>query len=61
MTEKTNPESAGAATAGSGESRSVADRVSSDRPTRAVSSKSEAIIKEVSVRRSTAMKVLADR
>ena len=59
--ERTRPKSGGSVTAGSGRDRSVADRVSSNRATHPVSSESEAIIREVSLRRRTAMKVLADR
>lgn len=62
MTEESiSPKSVGAVTAGSGRDRSVADRVPSNQATHPVSSESEAIIREVSVRRRTAMKVLADR
>ena len=59
--EKTSPKSARAVTVGSGEGRSVTDRGPSHQSAHPVSSKSEAIIKEVSVRRRTAIKVLADR
>jgi len=59
--ESTSPKSVGAVTAGSGGDRSVADRVPSNEATDRVSSKPEAIIMEISVRRRTAMKVLADR
>lgn len=59
--DSTSPKSAGAVTAGSGGDHSVADRVPSNYVAQPVSSESEAIIKEVSVRRRTALKVLADR
>lgn len=59
--EKANPKSGGPVTVGSDARRSSADRVPSEQSARPVSSTSEAIIKEVSVRRRTAMKVLADR
>lgn len=59
--EKTSPKSAGAVTVGSGEARSDADRGPSHQSGRPVSSKSEAIIKEVSVRRRVAIKILAKR
>lgn len=62
MTDKsTSPKSVGVVTAGSGGDRSVADRAPSNEATHPVSSESEAIIREVSVRRRTALKVLADR
>lgn len=61
--EKTGPEHAGAETGGPPENRSATDRGTSARHVadRMVSKKSEAIIKEVSVRRRKAMKILADR
>ena len=59
--EKTSPKSVGAVTVGSGEGRSVTDRGPSHQSAPLVSSRSEATIKEVSVRRRTAIKVLADR
>ena len=61
--EKTGPEHAGAETSGPPENRSATDRGTSARHVadRMVSKKSEAIIKEVSVRRRKAMKILADR
>ena len=59
--EKTNPKSDGAVTVGSGKGRSVTDRGPSHQSAPPVSSKSEAIIKEISVRRRTAIRVLADR
>lgn len=61
--ENTGPEHAGAVTSGSAKNRSATDRgTSSGQPAHhLVSKKSEAIIKEVSVRRRTAMKILADR
>ena len=62
MTEKnTSPKPASAVTERSGEGRSVKGRVPSHQPSRPVSSKSEAIIREISVRRREAIKVLADR
>ncbi len=64
MTKKnTGPEHAGAVTGGSAKNGSAADRGTASRHTahRPVSKKSEAIIKEVSVRRRTAMKILASR
>ena len=59
--ETTSPTSASAVTAESGKCRSHKDRGTSHQSAHPVSSKSEAIIKEVSVRRRTAIKVLADR
>lgn len=59
--ENTSPKSASTVAVKSGEGRSVTDRASSGQSAHPVSSESEAIIKEVSVRRRTAMKVLADR
>ena len=60
--ENTGPKPTGAVTGGADKNRSATDRGRSghvgERP---VSKQSEAIIKEVSVRRRTAMKVLADR
>lgn len=60
--ENTGPKPTGAVTGGSEKNRSVTDRGTSrhvaERP---VSKKTEAIIKEVSVRRRTAMKILANR
>ena len=62
MTKKdTEPESGGAVPGGPDKGRSDADHRTSRHPTHAVSERSEAIIKEVSVRRRTAMKILADR
>ena len=58
---KTSPKATGAVTEGSGKGRSGKDRGPSNQSARPVSSKSEAIIKEVSVRRRAAIKVLADR
>lgn len=55
------PRSGAAVTGGPDEGRPAADEGTSDRAARPVSRKSEAIIREVSVRRRTAMKVLADR
>ena len=61
--EKTGPEHASAETGGPAENRSATDHGTSSRHAadRMVSKKSEAIIKEVSVRRRKAMKILADR
>ena len=60
--ENTGPKPTGAATGGSEKNRSVTDRGTSGHVgQRPVSKKSEAIIREVSVRRRTAMKVLANR
>ena len=63
MTKKnTGPKPAGAATGGSEKNRSASDRgMSGHAGEHSVSKESEAIIKEVSVRRRTAMKVLANR
>lgn len=63
MTKKnTDPKPAGAATGGSEKNRSASDPGTSGHVgERSVSKESEAIIKEVSVRRRTAMKVLANR
>lgn len=60
--ENTGPKPASAVTGGSDEDRSATDRRTSGHVAhRPVSRESEAIIKEVSVRRRTAMKVLANR
>ena len=59
--ENTSPKSASAVTAEPGEDRSDTDPGPSHQAARPASSKSEEIIKEVSVRRRTAIKVLADR
>ncbi len=59
--ENTGPESGGAVTGGPDKSRSDADHGTSRHTTHPVSKRSEAIIKEVSVRRRTAMQVLANR
>ena len=59
--ENTGPESGGPATGGPDKARSDTDHSTSHHATRPVSKQSEAIIKEVSVRRRTAMKVLANR
>lgn len=59
--ENTGPKSAGPVTGGSHKGRSATDHGTSHHAARPVSRKSEAIIKEVSVRRRTAMKVLANR
>ena len=60
--ENTGPKPTRAVTGGSDENRSATDRgTSSHVGQRPVSKKSEAIIREVSVRRRTAMKVLANR
>lgn len=60
--EYTGPKPTGAVTGGSDKNRSVADRGTSAHMTeRPASKRSEAIIKEVSVRRHTAMKILANR
>ena len=60
--ENRGPKPAGAATGGSVKNRSATDRRTSGHVTeRPVSKQSEAIIKEVSVRRRTAMTVLANR
>jgi len=60
--ENTGPKPGGAATGGSEKSRSVTDRGTSGHAgQRPVSKKSEEIIREVSDRRRTAMKVLANR
>ncbi len=60
--EITGPKPASVVTGGSDKDRSRTDRGTSGHVVhRPVSKESEAIIKEVSVRRRTAMKVLADR
>lgn len=60
--ENAGPKPTGAATGGSEKNRSVTDRGTSGHAgQRPVSRKSEEIIREVSVRRRTAMKVLANR
>ena len=59
--ENANPDSADAMTVKSGEGQSVRDRVPSDQAECVVSSESEAVVEEVSVRRRTALKILADR
>ena len=61
--ENTGPKHAGAVTRGSAKKRSATDRGTSSRHAthHPVSKKSAAIIKEVSVRRRTAMKILASR
>ena len=60
--DKTDSRPTGAATGGSDKDRSVTNRRASGHVAhRPVSRKSEAIIREVSVRRRTAMKVLANR
>lgn len=60
--ENTNSLSADAVTIGSDQNRSESDRSQSGHVAQTpVSRESEAIIKEVSVRRRTAMKVLANR
>ena len=60
--ENTGHKPTGAVTSGSENHRSVTDRDTSRHVgQRPVSRKSEAIIREVSVRRRTAMKVLANR
>ena len=60
--ENTGPKPTGAVTGGSEKNRSATDRGTSGHVgERTVSRQSEAIVKEVSVRRRTAMKVLADR
>ena len=59
--ENTSPKPASAVTERSDEGRSDRDRVPSHQPARPVSSKSEAIIKEVSIRRREAIRILANR
>ena len=60
--ENTSPKPTGAVAGGSEKNRSVTGRCTSGHVVeRPVSKQSEAIIKEVSVRRRTAMKVLANR
>ena len=60
--EVTGPEPGGTLTGGpDNKDRSDADHGTSRHPTHPVSRRSEAVIKEVSVRRRTAMKVLANR
>lgn len=60
--ENTGPKPTGAVTGESEKNRSATDRGTSGRVAeRPVSKQSEAIIKEVSVRRRTAMKILANR
>lgn len=60
--ENTGPKPTGAVTGGSEKTRSATDRGTSGHVGEPpVSRQSEAIIKEVSVRRRTAMKVLANR
>ena len=60
--ENTSPKPTGGVTGGSEENRSVTDRrTSGNVAERPVSKRVEAIIKEVSVRRRTAMKILANR
>ena len=60
--DKTGSKPRDAVTGGSEEDRSATDRHASTHVAhRTVSKKSEAIIREVSVRRRTAMKVLANR
>ena len=60
--ENTGPKPTGAVTSGSEKNRSVTDRGTSGHVAeRPVSKRVEAIIKEVSVRRRTAMKILANR
>ncbi len=60
--DNTGSKPAGAVTGGLAKDRSATDRRTSDHVAhRPVSKKSEAIIREVSVRRRTAMKVLANR
>ena len=61
--ENTGPGQAGAETGGSAKNRSATVRGTSSRHAaqNTVSEKSAAIIKEISVRRRKAMKVLADR
>ena len=62
-TENTDPEHAGTVAGGSAKNRSAAERGTPSRHAahRTVSKQSEAIIKEVSVRRRTAMTILANR
>ena len=60
--DKTGSKFGGAVTGGSDKHRSATDRPASSHVAhRHVSEKSEAIIREISVRRRTAMKVLANR
>lgn len=59
--ENTKPESRGSVTGGRGKGHSNSDDNTFRHATRPLSKQSEAIIKEVSVRRRTAMKVLANR
>ena len=60
--ENTGPKPTSSVTGGSAKNRSATDRGTSGHVAkRPVSKESEAIIKEVSVRRRTAMKVLANR
>jgi len=60
--ENTEPKPAGALTGGSEKNRSAADPgTSGDVAKRPISKESEAIIKEIAVRRRTAMEILANR
>ena len=61
MTQENSGPESGPMTGGADKARPNAEDSSSRQATRPVSKQSEAIIKEVSVRRRTAMKILASR